>query len=336
MTLPDVAALLPATGSAPADADVAITRKAEAASYDTVLVLETWGREAFSRLGHLAAHTNRVSLGTGIVPIYSRSPALLAQAIATIDELSDRRAVLGIGLSSPTLIKSWHGIEFKHALRRQRETIEIVRAVLSGDTVEYDGRVFDLEHFHLRFDPPRSDVPILVGAQGETNAELTGGFADGWMPNRIPYSALPELREHVDRGARMRDRNPDDVRTIPYVTTCVLNDGDHARQRCCETIAFYLGGMGDFHFRAVAKHGYHDEAERIRDRWRAGDKEGARAAVTEELLREIAIAGTLEEAAEMMERYAEVADTVVTLFPTTSSREEIIETIEHVGSLADG
>lgn len=312
-----------------------ITREAETAGYDTVLVPKTWGREAFSRLGYLAAHTNHVSLGTGIVPIYSRSPALLAQAIATIDEPSDRRAVLGIGLSSPTLIKSWHGIEFEHALRRQRETIEIIRAVLSGDTVEYDGRIFDLEHFHLRFDPPRSDVLILVGAQGETNAELTGGFADGWMPNRIPYSALPELREHVDRGARMRDRDPDDVRTVPYVTTCVLDDGDRARRRCRETIAFYLGAMGNFHFRAVAKHGYQDEAERIRDRWKAGDKEGAKAAVTEELLWEIAIAGTLEEAAEMLERYAEVADAVVTLFPTTVSREEIVEIIESVGSLAD-
>lgn len=182
-----------------------------------------------SRLGSLAATTDRARLGAGNVRVHSRPPTLLAQAIATVDEFSDGRAVLGLRLSSPTVIESWHGVPFEPGLRRQRETIEVIRAALSGDPVEYEGAVFDLDHFHLRFEPPRSDVPILVAAQGPTDVELAGGVGDGWMPERIAVSAIPAVREHVDRGVRMRDRYPADVRTIPYVTTCILEHGERAR-----------------------------------------------------------------------------------------------------------
>ncbi|MEF8790715.1 MAG: LLM class flavin-dependent oxidoreductase [Haloarculaceae archaeon] len=330
----DLSLPLPATDSLPGPAGVELARRAEDAGYGTVLVAETWGREAFGRLGYLAAATDRVRLGTGIVPVHSRSPTLLAQAIATLDELSGGRAVLGLGLSSPAVVENWHGVAFEPALRRQRETIEVVRAALSGETVEYDGELFDLEHFHLRFDPPRTDVPILVAAQGETNVELAGGFADGWMPNRIPVSALPAVREHVDRGARMQGRDPAEVRTVPYVTTCVLEDGARARRRCREMIAFYLGAMGEYHFRAVADHGYRTEAERVRERWQDGDREGARSAVGGALLDEIALAGTPEDAAAVLGEYEDVADGVVTLLPRTLSRAEIEETVDHVGTLA--
>ena len=335
MTGPRVAALLPATGSLSATATAELAEHAERAGFDGVFVPETWGREAFSRLGMLAAQTERVTLATGVVSVHSRSPALLAQAIATVDELSSGRATLGVGLSSPALVESWHGSEFEPALRRQRETIEIVRAALSGEPLEYDGRVFDLKHFRLRFEPPRSAVPIYVAAQGETNAELAGGFADGWMPNRIPRSALPALREHVDRGAKKQNRSPEDVATVPYVTTCVLEDGERARDRCRETIAFYIGGMGDFHFRALANHGYRTEATRIREHWQDGEKDEAVAAVTDELLSEIALAGTPAAVERGLSAYAAVADTVVTLFPTTASRAEIDETIEHVGAVVN-
>lgn len=325
---------VPATDSLPGTAGVELAQRAEAVGYGTVLVAETWGREAFGRLGYLAAATDRVDLGTGIVPVHSRSPALLAQAIATLDELSGGRAVLGLGLSSSAVVENWHGMSFEPALRRQRETIEIVRAALSGKAVEYGGELFELEHFRLRFDPPRADVPMLVAAQGETNIELAGGFADGWLPNRIPVSALPAMREHVDRGARLQDRDPAEVRTIPYVTTCVLEDGARARRRCREMIAFYLGAMGEYHFRAVADNGYRAEAERIRERWEDGDREGARSAVGESLIDEIALAGTPEHVTTVLGEYEDIADGVVTLLPRTLSCGEIEETIDHIGALA--
>ena len=333
MGQPNFGFLLPSSGDLSEDQRMELAQRAEAAGYEQVLVAETWGREAFGRLGYLAAVTDRVTLGTGIVPVHSRSPALLAQAIATLHERSGGRAALGLGLSSPKVIESWHGIEFEPGLRRQRETIEIVRAALSGEPLEYDGRLFDLEHFHLRFEPPDSEIPIYVAAQGETNVELTGGFADGWMPNRIPVSALPDVREHLERGARMQARDPADVATIPYVRTCILEDGRKARDRCRSNLAFYVGAMGEYHFRAVANNGYRGEAERIRDRWQRGDRERAKAAITDELLDEVALAGTPDEVAETLRNYEGVAETVVTLFPNAATFEEIAETIEHVEAL---
>lgn len=327
----DLAFPTPATGDITTAEQCRLARAAESAGYDLVFVTETWGREAFTRLGYFAAHLDRIRLGTGIIPIHSRSPALVAQGVATLDELTDGRAVVGLGLSSPHVIERWHGVDFQPALRRQRETLEIIRQVLSGEELDYRGRVFDLEHFRLRFDPPRSDVPIYVAAQGETNIELAGGFGDGWMPNRIPVSALPDVRENADRGARERGRDPSDVATVPYVTTCILEDGERARARCREMIAFYVGAMGEFHFDAVASHGFRDAAERIRDRWEAGETDAARAAVGDDLLDEIALTGSPDDVEPVAERYEGIADALVTLPPTTASVEEIEETIEHVG-----
>ncbi len=327
----DLALPLPATGDVTTVEQCRLATAAEAAGYNLVLAPETWGREAFTRLGYLAAHTERIGLGSGIVPVHSRSPTLLAQAAATLDELTEGRAILGLGLSGPDVIENWHGVEFQPALRRQRETLEIVRQVLAGERVDYDGRVFDLRHFRLRFTPLRSNVPIYVAAQGETNAELVGGFGDGWMPNRIPVSALPDLREHVDRGARKQDRDPTSVATVPWVTTCILEDGDRARARCREMIAFYVGGMGDFHYDAVAEHGFRKTADRIRDRWDAGEKDEARAAVDDDLLDEIAIAGHPDDVDHLFERYDGIAETLALLPPTTANVEEILETIDHVG-----
>lgn len=329
----DLALPVPATGEVSTEKQCELALAAEDAGYEHVLVPETWGREAFARLGYFAAHVETIGLGTGIIPVHSRSPALIAQAGATIDELTDGRALLGLGLSGPPVIENWHGAEFEPALRRQRETIEIVRQVLSGEEVEYEGRLFDLEHFRLRFSPPRTDLPIYVAAQGETNVELAGGFGDGWMPNRIPRSALPELREHVERGARKQDRDPADVATAPYVTTCILEDGTHARRLCRRMIAFYVGAMGEFHYNAIANHGFRETAGVIRDRWQAGDHDAARAAVTDELLDEIAIAGAPDDVRDLLEAYDEVADTLVTLPPTTAAPDEVAETVAHIGDL---
>lgn len=327
----DLALPLPATGAVTTTEQCGLASAAETAGYDLVMAPETWGREAFTRLGYLSAHTDTIRLGTGIIPVHSRSPALIAQGVATLDELTDGRAVLGLGLSGPKVIENWHGVEFRPALRRQRETIEIVRQVLSGDEVAYDGTLFDLQHFRLRFEPPRSDIPIYVAAQGETNIELTGGFGDGWMPNRIPMSALAEKRDHVDRGARKQGRDPTAVATIPWVTTCILEDGERARDRCREMIAFYIGAMGEFHYDAVADHGFRDTADRIQDRWEGGDKEAAREAVGDELLDEIAIAGSPDAVDHLFEQYEGIADTLALLPPTTASVDEIRETIDAVG-----
>ncbi|MEF8973316.1 MAG: LLM class flavin-dependent oxidoreductase [Haloarcula sp.] len=301
--------------------------------YDTVLTSETWGFDAFTRLGYLAARTN-VRLGTAIVPVHSRTPSLLAQAIGTLSRLSSGAPILGLGLSSPTVMNDWHGVEFEPALRHERETIEIVRKVLSGDPVEYDGHLFNLDFAPVRFVPP-GDISIYLAAQGPTNVRLTGEFADGWMPTYIPLSNLEDARASLVEGARARGRDPDEVVTVPTVTTCVLEDGERARERCRETVAFYIGGMGTYHYRTLAENGYRERANRIRDAWNEEDYEAARAAVSDEILDEVALSGTPEYARQLLSAVPDSVDQLVTVPATRAPVEEIKATVRNVGEILD-
>ncbi|WP_254861524.1 LLM class flavin-dependent oxidoreductase [Halovivax gelatinilyticus] len=312
----------------------ALASEAEAAGFDLVLIPETWGRDAFTRAGYIAAHVESVGLGTGIIPVHSRSPSLIAQSIATLDELAPGGAFLGLGLSSNYVIEQWHGIEFAPALRRQRETIEIVRQALSGEPLDYEGSVFDVEHFKMRFEPS-PDIPVCVGAQGPTNCELTGGFADAWLPNRIPLASMDQLRDHVDRGAKKQDRDPSAVETIPFATTCILDDGETARTRASEEIAHYIGAMGDYTRESLTQLGFGDVAETVDERWQDDEKDAAVDAVSDELLDEITVSGTPEQAAETIERYGEETDGLIVLPAKSSSEAEIRETIDHISDILE-
>ena len=320
---------LPSDGSVDCETQLELGAEASQRGYDAVLTSETWGYDAFTRLGYLAATTD-ATLGTSIVPVHSRTPALLAQSIATLAELAGGRAILGLGLSSPAVIERWHGIEFEPALRRQRETLEIARRILDGESLTYDGHVFDLEFDSLRFEPP-ADVSLYVAAQGETNVELTGAFADGWIPSYVPLSELEAGREPLVRGARSRDRDPDAIETMPSVTTCVLEDGERARERCRETIAFYVGAMGEYHGNALARHGYEAAVERIRDHWDDDEYDAARDAIDDDLLDEVALAGTPAHAREWLAAREGEIDGLVTVPSTRATTDEIRETIRHVG-----
>jgi alkanesulfonate monooxygenase SsuD/methylene tetrahydromethanopterin reductase-like flavin-dependent oxidoreductase (luciferase family) len=320
----------PGTDKFTTDQQVRLAKDIEMAGFDFLLVPETWGRDAFNRAGYIAAQTD-IAIGTGIIPVHSRSPALIAQSIATLNELADS-ALLGLGLSSDNVIEKWHGIEFQPALRRQRETIEIIRQALSGDPLDYDGEIFQVEHFQMRFDAT-PNVPICVGAQGPTNCELTGGFADQWWPNRIPLSSLNNLREHIDEGALKQDRDPSDVETVPFVTTCILDDRERARECAAAEIAHYIGAMGEYTLNALTKLGYGDVATRVNEFWQTGEKAAAIGAVSPALLDDITVSGSPQEAAEAIERYGEQCDGLVLLPSKDASLDEITETVNHVSQL---
>lgn len=322
---------LPSDESVDCETQLKLGDEASRQGYDALLTSETWGYDAFTRLGYLAATTD-VTLGTSIVPVHSRTPSLLAQSIGTLAELTGGRTILGIGLSSPAVIKEWHGIEFEPALRRQRETIEIVRQILDNEPLAYDGHIFDIEFDSLRFESA-SDISLYVAAQGETNVELTGAFADGWIPSYVPLSELDAGREPLVRGARQQDRDPEAIKTIPSVTTCVLEDGEWARERCRETIAFYIGAMGKYHGNVLARHGYETAVEQIRAYWDDGSYDAARDAIDDDLLDEVALAGTPAHAREWLaEREGEI-DGLVTVPSTRATTGEIQETIRHVGGV---
>ena len=320
---------LPVAAQPSLDSVVDLAVAAEAAGYDRVWLPETWGRDAVTTLSLAAERTESVGLGTGIVNVYSRSPALLGQTAATLQEASGGRFRLGLGPSGPAVIQNWHGESFGNPLRRTREAVEVVRRVLSGDPVDYDGEAFSLRGFRLRCEAPDPAPPVDVTGMGPKAVELAGRFADGWHALMLTPDGLRERLGDLRRGAGLGDRDPSDVRVTLSVPCCALDDADRARSLVRQHVAFYVGGMGTFYRDALARQGHEERAERIHDAWQAGDREDAVAAV-DPLLDELAAAGDPETARERLAAFGDVdgVDAVAVSFPRGASGEEVRETLD--------
>lgn len=305
-------------------------QRAESLGYDRAWLPETWGRDAVTTLATIAHKTDEIGIGTSIMPIYSRSPALIGQTAATLQEVSDGRFRLGLGPSGPIVIENWHGVEFDNPLRRTRETIEIITQALSGEEVAYDGDIFDLSGFRLRCDPPEPRPRVDAAGMGPKSVELAGRFADGWHALMLTRDGLQDRLDDLRRGAELGDRDPDDVRTTLSLTCCAIDDSERARHLVKSHICFYIGGMGTFYRDALARQGHEDIAHEIYDKWQDGDREGALGTMPDELLDEIAVAGTQDEARERFEEFAAIddVDAVSVSFPRAAEREDINATLD--------
>jgi alkanesulfonate monooxygenase SsuD/methylene tetrahydromethanopterin reductase-like flavin-dependent oxidoreductase (luciferase family) len=278
-----------------------LAARAESLGYASVWVGELWGDDAFVELASAAAATERVGLGTAIVNVYSRTPAVLAMAAATIDAVSDGRARLGLGTSTAGAVEGIHGLDFDRPVRRTHETVAIVKRLL-GDgvaAVSYDGELLSVDGV-----PPLDvDVPVYNAALGPANRRATGRLCDGWLPHNIPLFALEDAFEVVADAAREAGRDPDAIHVAPYVPTAVAADEATAREALRDHVTYYVGS-GEGYRRAVAAH-FPDEAAAVADRWAAGDRDGARAALTEEMVDALGVTGTPETARDRFHTLAE-------------------------------
>ena len=321
---------LPVAAQPSIDDIVSIAQRAESQGYGRAWLPETWGRDAVSVLSAIAERTDEIGIGPSIFNVYSRSPALVGQTAATLQELSDGRLRLGVGPSGPAVVEGWHGQSFDRPLRRTREYIEIVRAVLSGETVNYAGDVFTLGGFRLRCDAPETTVPIDAAGMGPKSVELAGRFADGWHALMLTPDGVRERTKDLRRGIELGDRDPDDVRTTLSLNCCALDDGERARELARNHLAFYVGAMGTFYRDSLARQGYEDTAHEIASAWGNGDTEGALDAIDDDLLADLGAVGTPETAREELAKFEEIdgVDAVAVSFPRAADREEIEATID--------
>lgn len=327
---------LPVAAQPTVESLVEYAQAAEDFGYDCAWLPETWGRDAVTVLAQIAEHTEEIHLGPSIVNTYSRTPALLGQTAATLQEVSEGRFRLGIGPSGPIVIENWHGVDYGNPLRRTRETVEIVRRVLSGEPVEYDGEDFSLSGFRLRCEPPDPTPPIEVTGMGPKAVELAGRFADGWHGIMLTPDGVRDRLADVERGADLGDRDPEDVTVSIGVNCCVLEDAERARDLARQHTAFYVGGMGTFYRDALVRQGY-DVATDIHDAWQAGDRERALELIDDDLLDRLCAAGDREAALETIERYEAVdgLDAVMVSFPRGASEADVRETMEALAPDAD-
>ena len=279
----------------------------EQVGLDVVWVAEAYGYDAATRLGYLAARTGRVELGSGIFPIYSRTPALIAQTIAGLDELSGGRAVLGLGASGPQVIEGWHGVPYDRPVPRTREIMEICRMVWRREPLNYKGKVFTLplppeqgtglgKPLKILTHPPRPRIPIYLASLGERSVELTAEMADGWLPIFfVPEKADSIWGAALRRGLAKRSAELGPLEIVAGGPLAIGEGLEHLRDTERSHLALYVGGMGarskNFYNELIARYGFEREAAQIQDLYLSGNKRQAEALVPASLLESLSLIG---------------------------------------------
>jgi F420-dependent oxidoreductase-like protein len=321
---------------------------AERIGVTSLWVPEVWGYDALTGLAYLAARTSSIKLGTFVVQLGSRSPALLATSALSLQELSAGRFILGIGTSGPRVMEGWHGVRFRKPVQTTRETIEIIRIVSGGERLEHAGEIYPLPLPDSRgaalkplVRPQR--VPVYVAAMGPQNLRLTGEAADGWLGNAfIPEAAevfLGPLRE----GAQRAGRTLDQLDLVAPVAVEFLDDAaaDAAARRHADGYAFTIGAMGasgaggqNFYNDAFTRLGYGTEVETVARLWKEGKHDEARSAVPLDLGRLTNLLGTPDAIAERVKRYRAVGITTL-LAKLEGDHEQQLATLERLVAIAE-
>lgn len=306
-------------------------KAADACGYDSFWLPEAWERDAFTTLTELATQTRRIHLATGIVNVFSRSPALLAMSAATLDEISGGRFRLGLGTSGARVIEDFHGAAFAKPLTRLKETIQIIRLLLAGESLDFTGECFQLRRFKLGFQPLRADLPIYVAALTPKSLHQLGELADGWLPTHWARTQLGDGLRQIGAGAASSGRDCKAIEIAPFVNVVVHDNPQAARQAARLPLAYYIGGMGDFYRQSISRLGFAEEATTIHSLWQAGRAKAAIRAVSDELVDAVAICGTLAACRARLDEMPDFGATL-TLAPipgegTTAEKIRMIEAL---------
>ncbi len=263
---------------------------AETLGYDSIWMSEAWGPNAPVELGSAAPQTDEIRLCTAIVNVYSRTPAVIAMAGATLQRLSGGRAVLGVGPSHERSVRSMHGMDYDRPVRRTHEAIELIKELTGGSgEVTYAGEILEVEGVPAMETP----VPVHNAALGAANRRATGRVADGWLPFMFPVSALAEAFETIARTAEAADRDPDDIHVTPQILAAASDDPAKAKDVVREFIAGYVGPLPNY--RNALADWFPDTAHAIGDAWADGGREAAVGEVTDEVVLELGVAGTPDD-----------------------------------------
>ena len=317
----------------------------EKAGLDIVWVAEAYGFDAVSMMGYLAARTERVQIGSGILPIYSRTPTLTAMTAAGVDYVSGGRHILGLGASGPQVIEGWHGVPYDKPLARTREIVEICRKVWAREEkLTNDGPLYPLplpegqgtglgKPLKIIAHPVRPSIPIYVAALGEKNVELTAEIADGWLPLFfLPERSREVFGASLDAGAAKRSP---DLAPLDICAGGLLCIGEPEQTKpvldmfARPMAALYIGGMGakgrNFYNALVTRYGYEKEAAEIQDLYLAGKKDDAAALVPDELLELTNLCGTEGFVRDRIAAFAEAGVTVLNVTPVGEDPPKMIE-----------
>lgn len=322
----------------------------EKAGLDIVFVPEAYSFDAVSQMGYIAARTETLQIASGILPIYSRTPTLLAMTAAGMDYVSDGRFVLGLGASGPQVIEGFHGVPYTAPLARTREIIEICRKVWRRERLEHDGRHYTLplppgqgtglgKPLKLINHPVRQRIPIVVAAIGPKNVELAAELAEGWEPILyLPEKAADVWGASLAAGRAKRDPELGELEVIAQAMLAIGDDVSGLLEFGRPMAALYIGGMGakgrNFYHDLVRRYGFEQEAERIQDLYLEGKKDEAAALVPHELLEKMSLIGPEGFVRDRLAAMKESGVTTINVSPVAGTHEERVRLIEKVRDLA--
>ncbi len=301
--------------------------EAERLGFDSVWTAESWGSDALTPLAWWGSQTSRVRLGTSICQLSARTPTAMAMAAMTMDHLSGGRFVLGLGVSGPQVVEGWYGEDFSQPLARTREYVSIVRSVLRRDEPVTSAG----PHYPLPFPggtglgkplrsivhPLRSDIPIILGAEGPKNVALAAEIADGWFPIFFAPRAMSSFQSCLDEGFARPNarRSAKDFEVLALAPVLLNDDVEAAADAYRPIIALYVGGMGaksmNFHFDVFCRMGYEAEATLIQSLYLEGKKDEAAAAVPTRMVEDLALVGPKEKIRDDLAEWRESMATTI-------------------------
>jgi F420-dependent oxidoreductase-like protein len=324
-----------------------LVQEAERLGYDSVWTAEAYGSDAVTILAWIAAQTERIKLGSAILQMPGRSPAMTAMTAATLDHLSGGRVLLGIGTSGPQVAEGWHGQRFGRQLQRTREYVDVVRMALRRERVEYRGETLELplpdgpgKALKLTIAPVQERIPIYIAAIGPKNTALTAEIADGWLPTLFSPEHVAEFRPLLEEGfARAGDgKSLAGFDIAPTVSVNVRDDRDAARDAMRPYLALYVGGMGsreqNFYNRLAQRYGFEDAAREVQDLYLEGRKDEAAAALPAELIDAVSLCGPADVVRERLAVFRDAGVGTLIVSPMAWSFEDRREQLRLVAELA--
>lgn len=319
------------------DEQVTYVQEAERLGVDTVWTAEAWGQDAVTPLAFLAARTERIRLGTGIMQISARVPAMTAMTALTLAALSNDRFILGLGASGPQVVEGLHGRPFKAPLTRLKETVDIVRLAFAGQKLEYHGRYHELplpggEGKALRLAQPGNDhIPIYLATLGPATLEYTGAAADGWLGTSFTPEHADAHLAHIRRGAEAAGRRLADIDIQVGGTVAFGDDLDALVAPLRPGMAFQLGAMGspktNFYNEAYRRGGWDDAAAEVQRLWVAGQRDAAIARVPAEMILQANLLGDEAAVRERIRAYRDAGVTTLRLQPAGGTLAARLDTL---------
>ncbi|MCL4834206.1 MAG: LLM class F420-dependent oxidoreductase [Caldilineaceae bacterium] len=327
------------------DLPLDLIQEADRLGYYAVWTAEAYGSDAVTPLAWIGARTERIHLGTAILQMPARTPAMTAMTAITLDQLSGGRMLLGLGVSGPQVVEGWHGQPYAKPLGRTREYVEIVRAILAREKP----LVHQGEHYQIPYAGPgsvglgkplksiihgRAELPIYLAAIGPKNVELAAQIADGWLPIFFaPEHYAGNFAEALEAGfaAAGNGKSTANFDIAPTVPVIVGDDLPNCWMQVKPFLALYIGGMGakskNFYYNLACRYGYEEAADSIQAAYLTGDKVAAMFAVPDELVDAVALCGPRARIADRLQLWK---DSPIT---TLNINADSIETVRMMAEL---